>query len=168
MDKGAPDVIVAFGFTKEGEGNRHLASYAAYLSKQFSVPIFTQKDVARCFANSDYHLERTGQSVLVAEEWDTYLSTLGIATALKREAGSRNWRRVAVVAAPCHEWRCIRDLRKMGFKVIKTDDYLRRAYWFHFWYNRKDPQLWVHGPLIWWLREIPLRLLPWNLYSRLT
>ena len=156
-----PDAIVAFGFTKEGEANEHIAIEAKGYSHRWGVPIFTQNDVAR-------YLSDVKQPVLIAEENERYLSTLGIVLAFKKVAQQHRWKRVFVIAVPPHVWRCSRDLRKMGFDVLDDRSYFKDAYRSSFWYNRKDPQLWVRGRIRWWSREIVLRLLPWNIYSKLT
>jgi len=154
-----PDVIVAFAFSRNGTANKKIASYSDYKSDEYGIPIFTQKDVSK-------HLEKTSVPVFLAEEKDgKYLSTLSIAKSLEKMAIERKWQTVLVIAAPCHIWRCCRDLKKLGFQVI-SDDYLR-TYHFKFWYAPKDPQIWIHNPIIWWFRETILRLMPWKLYSKL-
>lgn len=158
-----PDVIVAFGFTKEGEANQHIAIEAKGYSNRYKIPIFTQKDVAQYLSLSDVK-----QPVLVAEESEKYLSTLGIVLAFGALAQWYKWRRVFVIAVPSHQWRCSRDLRKMGFEVMDDRRYFKDSYQSSFWYNPNDPQLWVRSSLRWWLREIPLRLMPWKIYSKLT
>ncbi len=152
-------MIVAFGFSKDGKANPAIAGKAEYLSKYFGdVPIFTQGDVARYFYSK-------ALPVTVADESERYLSTLGIINSLRAIAEKQGWKTALVLAAPCHEWRCARDLRKSGFKV-STGDYLRSYPKAH-WYHREDSQLWVRNPRIWWAREVVLRLLPWGLYARI-
>ncbi len=153
-----PDVIVVFAFTKDGKANSHIALTGKNRATQYNVPIFTQKDVGR-------YLHDSKCDVFSVDEEEKYLSTLGIVKALKESAEKHGWKKVGLVAAPCHEWRCSRDLRKMGF-IVYTDDYLRSAYRSKFWFNPNDPQIWVHNPLIWWMREIVLRLIPWNIYFK--
>lgn len=158
-----PDVIVAFGFSKKGMSNFRIAHHAQDLSDKYNVPIFTQSDVS-----DELYIDSSKPLAYDAEETDGYLSTLGIVRSLKRKASDKKWKRVMVVAAPCHEWRCVRDLRKTGFEILEDEsDYKRKYRRFH-WFHEKDPQVWVRNPVIWWLREIPLRVLPWSLYSRLT
>jgi hypothetical protein len=156
-----PDVIVAFGFGKEEKTNFHIGEHARYLALKYGVPLFTQQDVAKSLK------EVYPPKVIIAEENGQYLSTLGIVRAVKTMSSIYGWKHVAVVAAPCHERRCIRDLRKMGFSIVRDDGYLRNAYGWPFWYNKDDPQVWVHNPLIWWIREIVLRMMPWGLYSKI-
>ncbi|MBI5401494.1 hypothetical protein HZB05_01550 [Candidatus Wolfebacteria bacterium] len=152
-----PDVVVAFAFSKEGNANKDLAIYARYIATEYGVPIFTQTDISK-------HLPPT-VTVFTAEEGEKYLSTLGVSISFAEVAKKKNWRKPFIIAAPCHSWRCQRDLKKIGFQVV-SDDYLR-AYYFKFWYAPKDRQIWVHNPCIWWFREIILRLMPWKLYSKI-
>ncbi len=152
------EIIVAFAFSKEGTCNGFIASHAVDLARKFDVPVFTQEDIKKRMS------EFSPVATIVAAE-EGYLSTLGIVSQLKAAAKAPGWHRVAVVAAPCHYWRCVRDLQKMGFKVVDVGNLKRRAIP---WWNPFDPQVWVHNPFIWWVREIPVRLLPWWLYSRIT
>lgn len=155
-----PDVILAFGFSREGEANQHIAISAKVCLRKYEIPIFTQNDVAQ-------HLSDV-RPIIVVEEGKRYLSTLGIVLAFITLAQKRGWKRVFVVAAPPHIWRCVRDLQKMGFEVFDDRFYFQTAYQKSFWYNRKDSQPWVRGPLRWWLREIILRVLPWKVYFKYT
>lgn len=154
-----PDVVVAFAFSKEGKANWDIGCHAEYVAKKHEIPLFTQKDVSK-------HLKPSSVVIFNAEEKEKYLSTLGIVNAFKKMAETKNWRTVFVVAAPCHIERCCRDLKRVGFHIV-TSDYFKVAYIFSFWYNSKDSQIWVRNPIIWWFREIILRLMPWKLYSKI-
>lgn len=151
-------VVVAFAFSKNGLSNLSIAKRATELARSWEAPIFTQKDVARYIPQKS--------SLFTASEDNGYLSTFGIVRQLTDLAKKAGWTRVIVVAAPSHEGRCIRDIKKMGFGVMH-DYVLRLLYPKSHWYHRQDRQFWVRNPLIWWAREIVLRILPWSTYRRI-
>ncbi len=159
-----PDVIVAFAFGvfKEQDQhefpNWHIARQAEYFAKKFSIPIVTQKDVP---------VNTTRIEVLFVEK-EKCLSTLDVAKKVAELAEKRDWHRARVIAAPPHEWRCRRDLRRLGFKEVEGDDYFRFFYSSKVWFSKKSIQPWTRSLIRWWLREIPLRLIPWWLYKKIT
>ncbi len=156
-------VVVAFAFSKTGQSNLTIAKRATALAKAWKAPIFTQNDVA-------LHIDPKAEGVVLftAKQTAGYLSTFGIVRDLKGLSKIAGWTRAIVVAAPSHDGRCIRDLEMMGFDVIQDRDFhLRRHTLKGHWYNPRDPQLWVRNPLIWWMREAILRLMPWGIYRRI-
>lgn len=160
-----PDVIIAFAFgvfRKQDQyksPNWYIARQAEYLSKKFRIPIITQKDVP---------VDSTRLEVLFVEK-NGYLFTLDIAEKAAELKERWGWHRAKVVAAPPHEWRCRRDLLRLGFKEVEGDYYLRFKFWFwhRFWFSEKSLQPWTRSRTRWWLREIPLRLMPWWLYKKI-
>ncbi|MDP3052207.1 MAG: hypothetical protein Q8N42_01730 [bacterium] len=163
-----PDVIVVFAFGKfdnpEEEPNSHMAYYAALFAKNWRVPILTQCDIP---IEPSPSLE-----VYFAEEKpEKYLSTLGVAKSFASLAKEKGWRKIFVLAAPPHIRRCARDLRKLGFEVIKYDCFTKthcRHDGKMIIYNKKSTQWYTRAWYLWWLRETPLRLVPWKKYEKIT
>ena len=156
-----PDLIVAFGFSKHGGANETIATIASYNSIVCSVPVFTQLDIA-------HEMTRPGMAwpVACAYEGNGYLSTLGFCKQVKDFSDHRNLTTVQVVAAPMHRWRCVRDLKRVGLRVIEPPDKVVISPE-NEWYYSRDPQVWVRNGFFWWMRESCIRILPWFLYSRI-
>lgn len=152
-----PDVIVAFSFADE-DANKAIASRSKELSLKYRIPIFTQHDVAK------YMPDR--KEVLLAKQTHVHISTLAIICALEEQAKISGWKTAYLVAAPCHEWRCCRDLREIGFKFVKDGYFKEKGSKKISWYNKNDQLPWVRNPFAWWTREITLRLVPWPVYCK--
>ncbi len=164
---GNPDVVVAFAFGKfeklSNSPNFFLAERAVNLAKKWNVPIFTQIDVSVLMSDTKK------VEIRFAEERKRkgHLSSLGIALQLTETSLIQNGRlNVLVVAAPPHIGRCVRDIRKLGFKV--EEDLCLKSLPFHFWFRNDSLQWWTRSWWQWWLLyEIPLRLMPWWFYKRI-
>jgi len=159
-----PDVLITFAFTENGLANYTLAEKSIEFARFNNLPMFTQEDISKKIECTSVKILNNHDQLYIRES-DSYLSTLGLIHGLKKVAEERNWNNVVVAAAPVHCWRCVRDLRKMGFHVlgclnvgIRTNKY---------WFNDNDPQIWVRNSLFWYIRESILRLLPWRVYSKI-
>lgn len=166
-----PDGVVVFAFgdfardfarDQYKNTNWHMARRAEFLAKKFKIRIVTPKDIP---------VDITRFKVLFAEDAGKkkYISTLDVAKEAVKLAKKMGWRKIKVVAAPPHEWRCRRDLRRLGLKEVEGDDYFRSTREFPpgFWFSKKSTQWWTRSLGLWWLREIPLRLMPWWLYKKI-
>lgn len=153
-----PDVILAFAFGTSDLVNWQIAQQVDLLAKEYSVPVIAQEEVAtRMYVKAE---------VVIAPSQEVCLSTLHICRQFESGANQRHWNKVLVVAAPPHQKRCVRDLGMLGFGAQTETGALTEwfTYW-QWWYDKTSHQRWTRGPLRWWLREIPLRLLPWWLYK---
>jgi hypothetical protein len=154
---------MTFGFTPKGKANIYLAWISLALARDYQIPIFTQKDVAVHLRDKDDNV-----NVFVADQENEHISTLALVKIFEREAKFYKWKNILLVAAPPHIWRCRRDLEKFGFEVgTFLKDILEGFSRKPKWYNKSDPQFWVRNPIIWWSREIILRLMPFWLYRKL-
>jgi len=155
-----PDVIVVFAFGKFKKclefPNWSMAVRATDIAENLKVPIFTQGDMPVLPTG-------TTAEIYFAEKCEETgrLSTLEIIQRLKELADGKSWNKVYVVAASPHIKRCVRDLKKFGFEVVKEYPHSSLSY------NANSFYWWTRSPFLWWLREIPLRLLPWRLYKKI-
>ncbi len=162
--KEKPDVVVAFAFgaflAKDifHSPNYWMAEQAKALALRYGIPIVTQWDIA-LFLEDDKKIK-----VFNAQKNpEKSISTLEIAQTAAKLAREHGWKKAIVIATPQHHRRCMRDLKKVGFSC--------RYFWNMTpawgWYSSKSTQFWTRSPWLWWLREIPLRLIPWRLYKKI-
>jgi len=155
-------VVIVFSFgSKETKGNESLAfAGASEANDAGRAIVITQKDIPKIegvffWYCEDYKLER---------DWH---STLWVATSAREICECCKFSKkvkVIVVAAPMHLKRCVRDLKKSGFEVMKmVSPKLESS-----WYEKSSLLPWTRSWWRWWSREIILRLLPWGVYKRLT
>ena len=169
MVKTEKTVILAFSFgaPKNIRPNRLIAHRATYLSLSGNTDIFTQKDIPLDQMNPIF-----AENVSAKKD---YFSTLDVVQSfvnwiiISSIRGEKEiWKECIMVAAPQHQWRCCRDLKKTlkehGLTMeIFVDDGLE----FEDMYDKYSHQSWTRSKWKWWLREIPLRLLPWWLYKKM-
>jgi hypothetical protein len=156
---------MTFGFTQKGKANIYLAWTSLALARGYQIPIFTQKDVAVHLRDRDDNV-----NVFVADQENEHISTLALVKIFEREAKFYKWKNILLVAAPPHIRRCRRDLEKFGFNVLTIENYIdleEKNQKKIKWYNKTDPQFWARNPIIWWSREIILRIMPYWLYRKL-
>lgn len=160
-------LVFAFGSYENIRPNRLIADRATYLSLPGCADIFTQKDVPLDRINPIFAENITAKK--------DYLSTLDViktfvnwitVSSIRGEGGGIS---VYVVAAPQHQWRCCRDLKKVlkehGLTMkmfIDIDDKPEEDM-----YDKYSSQWWTRSWWQWWLHEIPLRLMPWWLYKKI-
>ncbi|QQG42851.1 MAG: hypothetical protein HYW15_01435 [Candidatus Giovannonibacteria bacterium] len=149
------DVVVpfAFGLPSELGSNEEILKRAALLGKESGLPVF-----AECVFSTKY------PEVQLAQSDGCYSSTLKLVKALADRAKKRGWRNVLVVAQPHHAKRCIRDLGRFGFNAEADCHFCVNGMYL---YDKKSLQWQTRSAWQFWLREAPLRLLPWWLYSRI-
>ena len=150
------DVVVAFAFGLPSglEANMKIVRRASELGRSLHLPVFGEKIFPKLFSNL----------IELAPEETGYSSTLKLVKALSAVAKKRGWKNVLVVAQPNHAERCIRDLKQFGFNA-EADNYFRERGMYL--YDKKSLQWQTRSAWQFWLREAPLRLLPWWLYSRI-
>lgn len=113
-----PDGVVVFAFgdfardfarDQYKNTNWHMARRAEFLAKKFKIRIVTPKDIP---------VDITRFKVLFAEDAGKkkHISTLDVAKEAVKLAKKMGWRKIKVVAAPPHEWRCRRDLRRWRWR----------------------------------------------------
>jgi len=156
----------AFGSYENIRLNRLIANRATYLSLSGRADIFTQKDVPLGQMNPIFAENVTAKK--------GYFSTLNVVQAfvnwiIVSSIRGEKWSECIIVAAPQHQWRCCRDLKKvlkeqgLTMKIFIDDEFE-----FEDMYEKYSHQWWTRSWWQWWLREIPLRLLPWWLYKKIT
>lgn len=158
MEKGI--IVFAFGQPSTISANKHLADFSRSLALSLGIKyVFTQRDIGIDSIINFFIVERV-------EEDEKPPSTLFIAQKSLAWAKSHNLEGVVVFAAPQHRWRCLRDIKKVYFgsniRIIVPkvpNDH-------SFWYNRDSTQARTRSWLLWWPREILLRLLPFFIYKR--
>lgn len=187
MDLKIGIVAFAFGAPHSTFANWRIAEMARYevwrqeqeSSLEIHAQIFTQRDIQfdPLGPQNDPRDERTLVEVQSVEvtyiegESDCPPSTLRIARGAVKWAKQRGIRKLWVVAAKPHLWRCVRDLKYaireadahievfvyQGIKEIPGDK------WF---YPLGSTQKRVQSFWKWWPREIILRLMPMGIYKR--
>lgn len=149
------DVVVpfAFGLPPELKSNEEILKRAALLGKALRLPVF-----AECVFAAKY------PEVELAQSGGSYSSTLKLVKALAKRAEETNWKNVLVVAQPNHAKRCVRDLKRFGFNAVADQYFAANNMPL---YDKKSLQWQTRSAWQFWLREIPLRLLPWWLYDKI-
>lgn len=167
-------VILAFAFGNPHwlKSNKVIAKRAVNLARIFNADIFTQKDILidKGVARHYCIMYAENKAIRQEDDYQEYLSTFDIIERFARCAKKEKWEKVWVVAAPQHIGRCLRDLEKTLKKenlkieilIDSVDDYDKNT-----WYSEESTQWRTRSPLLWWLREIPLRIMPWRLYKKI-
>lgn len=172
MEKGGLDdkmVIIVFSFGSKGtKGNRYLAQ-AGLRKEKHLLAVITQDDIPDEAELPHNQMDNFCPFFYVEEfmRESGWHSTLWVANAAKlfclyKEVPLR----AIVVAAPMHLRRAMRDARKVGFNVVCGKSPLLPGE--ASWYEEKSLLPWTRSWFRWWIREVPLRLLPWCIYKRLT
>lgn len=166
-DTSANKVILVFSFgsfgSKETRGNCLLGSEASSMAREErAVAVITQKDIPNNISK-DFLCPLVYVEDFMRE--DGWHSTLWVAKTAKLFCSLNRFpMKAVVIAAPMHLRRAVRDARKSGFDVVCG----RSPNSDNSWYEKKSELPWTRSWWRWWIREIPLRLLPWWLYKRLT
>lgn len=168
----ADQVILAFSFGSPCwlKSNQVIAKKTVILAKILNADIFTMKDILINKEFAHYHHVEYAENIINNGVNKKYLSTLGLIRCFARYAKGKVWEKVWVIAAPQHIGRCLRDLEKtlkkenLRIEILIGND---ADYDEEFWYFKDSTQRCTRSPFIWWLREIPLRLLPWWLYKKI-
>ena len=156
----------AFGAPENIRPNRLIAHQTTYLSLPRGADIFTQKDVpldqlSTVFAENVTAKKDCLSTLDVVQAFVNWIMVL-----LAREG--EIWDKCIIVAAPQHRLRCCRDLEKtlkeykLAMEIIIDDELEAEDM-----YDKYSHQSWTRSWWQWWLREIPLRLLPWWLYKKI-
>lgn len=147
------DVVAPFlyGLPTTLDSNLEIDKRAKERSRTLDIPIFDELTFAAKTGLADG---------MDTSEWTS--STLKYVKALAIAAKKPCWKKVLVIAAPDHAWRCVRDLKKLGFEAEADDYFLKNGMMF---YNKKSKQWWTRSRWQFWLREAPLRFLPFWLYN---
>lgn len=191
--KSSYDVILAFAYGEGRKMNDQLADICIRASGE-SIPIVTQRDlVAPIVENSQKGMDMmniTHEEGLKIEGWmkrhptkefymkptqlmiisqRKYISSLDIIKRFLKLAKAFGWTKVLIIAAPQHLSRCVKDFcmesEEGYFDDIIPYDHGRVDS--RLWYDSRDPQRWVRGPIIWGVRDAILSFLPWNLYKKI-
>ncbi|MBI5306230.1 hypothetical protein HZB04_01435 [Candidatus Wolfebacteria bacterium] len=166
-----PDVILAFSFGGNDEidiVNWRIGARAKRLAQKYNAPMVIQAEIINKaaqvtpFNGGDYEF-----NPIVIGSNTAHLSTFQVILEFSKFAEERGWKKVSAVAAPPHCRRCIRDLKKFGFEIFKDSYNSFKDYSIYVWYNIESSQWWTRSLLNWWIREIPLRLLPWRIYKKI-
>ena len=152
-------IVFAFGQPSTISSNLQLAHSAMHMTNTEIKNIFTQRDIVTISYSIRIKIE-------YVEEHEKPPSTLFIAEKSLEWAKKLGLKKVYVVAASPHEWRCLRDVKKVysgtKIRVVLHKMPQKRS----FWYNRDSTQARTRSWLLWWPREILLRLLPFFIYKR--
>ncbi|MDP3935125.1 MAG: hypothetical protein Q8Q46_02845 [Candidatus Giovannonibacteria bacterium] len=125
---------------------------ASELGRSLHLPVFGERVFPKLFSNL----------IELAPKEKGYSSTLKLVKALSAVAKKRGWKNILVVAQPNHTVRCIRDLKQFSFNA-EADNYFRERGMYL--YDKKSLQWYTRSAWQFWLREAPLRFLPWWLYD---
>lgn len=156
--------VVAFGFgSRLTKSNGLIAEAAAEKAIELRAPVFTQTDV---------QIEIGIETKYFKQQPNRPPSTLQFVKAVVEWAIAENIGVICVVAAPPHRWRCVRDLRKIirkssakiGVRVSKRTGNHKIAEWF----CSNSEQLRTQFRILWWPRELILRIMPFWFYDFLT
>ncbi len=171
-DKGGAILILSFG-SSGTEGNLYLGEKVLCLNRvnNNTFAVITQRDIPNIPETLPEGCEEAGYSLCpfsyvedFMKDYGCWHSTLWVVNVAKLFCQNNGFPlRAVVVAAPMHLRRAIRDAEKVGFDVVSGVSPQIKG-----WYEKKSLLPWTRSWWRWWIREIPLRLLPWWLYKRLT
>ena len=150
------DVVIIFAYGEGQRMNKQLIGEMAKLDP-FPKQMFMQETIGDLIWKDGPFDERTD---FIASQKSDHISSLAIVAQFAAIAARRGWKKVFVIAARQHYWRCERDLKKVGFKVSGIRGEVG--------YDKTDSQFWVRNPFVWWVRETMLRLLPFALYKKIS
>lgn len=165
-------VVLAFAFGAPSNlyYNTVICQRALYLANELNIALITQEDISANIVKVKLSREPLPSLLVARHPQGHYLSALGVIVyGLERWCDEHHFPKsevdVYIVTAPLLIKRCVRDLIKEGFEHIKTpfQNYPRTC-----WFDKNSTQPWTRSWWRWWLREIPLRLLPWWLYQKLS
>lgn len=165
-------VAFAFGVPHFTLSNKCIAEIA--MRKALSQGEWSQGDVvtpAPIYTQQDIQLPRfLGKRYRVKEKEGNPPPTLRIARGAVKWAKQRGIRRLWVVAARPHLWRCVRDLEyavceaNAQIEVFACKEIMQAPE--SKWFDPDSTQKRVHSFWKWWPREIILRLMPMAIYKR--
>ena len=156
-------VAFAFGAPAEIESNEIIAEIALKKAKEVGATIFTQYDVS---------LGENFDVVRPNEIMNCPPTTYELAFKAVEWAEEFKINELWIVAAPCHQHRCERDIKYILW--LKNKDLevnvqvCDEAKNFTEWFSRKSMYWWTRSPLLWWLRELPLLFTPMYFYKKMT
>lgn len=161
-----PDVIVGFEYGDLKSFGNVLLTYALWsTSKEFEGTPVVVQDGIRAHALNLPEYAQASSWILAPMQDEGHTSTYDVAHFVARLAVERHWKSVLVVAAPQHRDRCVRDLKQLGLEAtwVALHPYQPRSF-----YDFNSGHWWTRNKFFWWIREWPLRKLPWPLYVWLT
>ena len=150
-------VVVIFSFSSPVNTAGNLAlSHDGSMHDAGCKAVITQKDIAN--AKKYLYVEDFANN----PGWHSTLLVASIAEKICNNLGCP--KNAVVIAAPMHLWRATRDMKRLGFKIFDSLSPWAAVSW----YEKESSLPWTRSWWRWWAREIPLRLLPWWLYKKLT
>ena len=150
-------IIFAFGAPKNLPVNQVIAKSAESDSSKIDY-VFTQEDIP---------LDSSDKVIIL--EGGRYLSTLALLQGVRQFCvkGHVSIEKIFVLAVRPHLWRVFHDAKKVfGHAVIPLRLRTEISP-----YHKDSSQWWTRGPIRWWARELPLRLLrlvSWKRYKKLS
>ena len=166
-------IIFALSFGKPDSisSNRAIASIAIKISLDLDIPIIADNSIS--LSSFLYNVSFIGPPAYEHE------STINLAKIFACLPGMKKgkWDKVIIVSAPDYMWRAIRDvkdaLRESGVSCEVCDwrDYIDNRLVcdrFYKWYDKNSTQLWTRIRLLFAIREIILKLMPFWLYKKVT
>lgn len=157
-------IVFAFGRPHTLDCNKHLASRAQSLAWDPDIKsIFTQRDIS---------IENIRQAVVIqyVDECERPPSTLFMAEKSLEWAKKHGLKKVYILAALPHKWRCLRDAKKVfhhsGVEVEFAHNFDAPFHLKQPWFNKNSMQLRTRSSWSWWPREALLRMLPFFIYKR--
>lgn len=144
--------FVAFGFGEPADlkPNREIARWGILLARAVDATVvITDRDVSP-------HL--SGAGIVVKEIDPTRVpTTWRLAASAIAEAKNQRLTTLYVVAAPCHIWHCLRDLRwaalDQGIEVILVAKPIEARHQ----YDHAATTWFTRSPLFWWPAELAYR-----------
>lgn len=148
-------IALAFGSPESITPNRFLGVVAGEKIRGGEFILFKQKDVP---------ISPNLQGIDIFPSKGRDLSGLQIIEGARDflEGRGISYEEVFILAVPQHIRRCMRDARKVfkdrAVSVVAADLRLSPS-WQRKFYCSTSTQWWTRGPVQWWVREIPIRIL---------
>jgi len=155
-------VAQAFGAPYTVHSNKIIAQIASQKAQEFSAPVYTQLDVLiKEGIDVEYTYEQPGVPP----------PTLRMARDTVKWAKRKGFRKLWIIAAKPHLWRCIRDFT---YAVQETKEQIEihsckeiEQYSDSVWFCTNSKQVRTRSKWNWWSRELIIKLIPFSIYKRI-
>ncbi len=166
IDKEKSGVVgFAFGKPRSIPANNCISMIVCKKARELNAPTFVQFDILI--------LDPQIKTFYAKEYAHQTPTTYEVASQAIDWAIVHNIEKLWIVAAPCRFTRCLRDItyiaeqKKAKIKFRICQEIYHKTY-SDDWFCKRSRQWWTRNKITFWLRELPLLLIPIHFYKKLT